>query len=102
MSLHRPAEGSGPLEPSGPRGATHEQRRAAGSRLASGTLSGPVCDAPPAPPERPLSPTEPLSCGYCSHEAAVRDFLTLGDPVRPTVVAVHVRSRPPLRARSIR
>ena len=34
---------------------------------------------------------DPLSCGYCSHAGAVRDFLSLAEPTRPTRVVVRVR-----------
>jgi hypothetical protein len=38
----------------------------------------------------PVSPSDALSCPYCGHAAAVRDFLTLGSPSRPTRVVVRV------------
>ncbi len=34
---------------------------------------------------------DPLSCGYCSYAGAVRDFLSLAEPTRPTRVVVRVR-----------
>ena len=97
MSLHRPANGSDPLDPASRGSASHEERRESRStKLAAGSLSCPRCDAPPLPPARVLSPAESIGCGFCLHEAPVRDFLTLGGPSRPTVVTVHVRTRAPL------
>ena len=45
-----------------------------------------------------MSPADPLSCGFCRHEGAVRDFLSLAEPTRPTRVTVRVRV-PPSRIR---
>ena len=90
-----------PPEPPGRPGGLYEKRRSASSTaLADGTLACPSCDAPVAPPPRPLSPAAPLGCGFCLHEGAVRDFLSLAAPTRPTRVTVHVRLRVPQRARS--
>ncbi len=73
-------------------GAAQEERRVARStRVASGTLACPSCDAPAERPRRPLSPADPLGCGFCGHEGAVRDFLSLTPPTRPTRVVVRVR-----------
>jgi hypothetical protein len=58
--------------------------------MATGTLACPSCDAPVLP-EAAVSPADPLSCGFCLHAGAVRDFLTLGEPTRPTRVIVRVR-----------
>jgi hypothetical protein len=63
-------------------------------RLASGTLACPHCDAPVAPPSGPLSPADPLSCPYCRHAGAVRDFLSLASPSRPAHVEVRVVVHP--------
>jgi hypothetical protein len=69
----------------------YELRRSIRSReLATGTLACPSCDAPVLP-EGAMSPSDPLGCGYCAHEGAVRDFLSLGEPTRPTRVVVRVR-----------
>jgi hypothetical protein len=38
-----------------------------------------------------MSPAEPFSCAFCRHLGAVRDFLSLAEPTRPTRVAVRVR-----------
>ncbi len=75
-------------------GGHHELRRTgAWRRLASGTLACPECDAPILP-DGAMAMPDPLSCGFCSHAGAVRDFLTLGEPTRPAHVAVHVRGLP--------
>jgi hypothetical protein len=69
----------------------HELRRSvAGRELATGTLACPGCDAPVLPAPRPMAPSEPLACGFCGHDGAVRDFLSLGEPTRPTRVIVRV------------
>jgi uncharacterized paraquat-inducible protein A len=80
MSLHRGFDG-----------AAHEERRVMrSSRMATGTLACPRCDAPVAPGVRQLSPAEPLGCPFCEHTAAVRDFLSLAAPSRPARVQVRV------------
>jgi hypothetical protein len=38
-----------------------------------------------------MSPRDPMACGYCGHAGAVRDFLSLAEPTRPTRVVVRVR-----------
>lgn len=84
-----------PPEPVGRSGRLHEERRIAlSTKLADGTLACPSCDAPVAPLQRPMSPAEPLGCGFCLHEGALRDFLSLAEPTRPTRVTIHVRSSP--------
>jgi hypothetical protein len=70
----------------------HERRRTETSwQLATGTLACPACDAPVLPSLEPMSPPDRMACGYCRHAGAVRDFLSLGEPTRPTRVAVRVR-----------
>jgi hypothetical protein len=72
-------------------GGHHELRRTRTAReLATGTLACPSCDVPVLPPGS-LSPADLLACGFCSHTAAARDFLTLGEPPRPARVVVRVR-----------
>ena len=96
VTFHREIDGSQPLrpEPVGRVGGTHEERRVRNSLLlAVGTLACPDCDAPLAPPPSPLAPAEPMGCGYCLHSAAVRDFLSLAPPTRPTRVEVRVVQR---------
>jgi hypothetical protein len=70
----------------------HELRPAQDTwKLATGTLACPSCDIPVLPTPDGMSPSEPIACAYCGHDAAVRDFLSLTEPTRPTRVAVHVR-----------
>jgi len=73
-------------------GAAHEkQRRTARSgRLGTGTLACGRCDAPVALAGGPVSPTDPLSCPFCSHRGPVREFLSLATPSRPARVEVRV------------
>ena len=59
--------------------------------LAIGTLACPSCDAPVTLPHRSASPAAPLRCPFCDHDGAVRDFLSLGRPTRPTHVTVRLR-----------
>jgi hypothetical protein len=40
-----------------------------------------------------MSPPDPTSCGFCSHAGPLRDFLSLGEPTRPTRVVVRVSGR---------
>ncbi len=73
-------------------GGPHEIRRdERTTRMASATLACPGCDAPVALTAPAMTPTEPLSCGFCGHAGALRDFLSLAVPTRPTRVEVHVR-----------
>lgn len=90
MIFHRGIDDSDPARtrPVGRLAGAHEHRRA--GRMASGTLACPMCDAPVAPGEAALSPADPLSCPFCRHAAAVRDFLSLAAPTRPARVAVVV------------
>ncbi len=93
MSLHRGIGGSGPLEPEpvgGLSGAEEIRRVERSTVFATGTLACPSCDAPVAVSTGPLAPADDLQCPYCAHEASVRDFLTLGEPSRPTRVQVRV------------
>jgi hypothetical protein len=70
----------------------YELRRAEASwQLATGTLACPECDAPVMPPTAGIAPADALSCPFCLHAGAVRDFLTLGEPTRPARVVVRVR-----------
>jgi hypothetical protein len=70
-----------------------ERRVAAGTLLATGTLACPECDAPVVPAGASTAPADALACPFCGHAAAVRDFLSLAPPSRPTHVEVHVRPR---------
>jgi hypothetical protein len=84
-------DGPEPLRRAG--GRLEERRVARTSLLAIGTLACPSCDAPIAPPLGPCSPGDPLACGFCDHTGAVRDFLSLAAPSRPTRVDVRVVRR---------
>jgi hypothetical protein len=66
----------------------------ASMQMAVGTLACPDCDAPVFLGGRPMSPAEPLGCGFCGREGFVRDFLTLGEPTRTTHVVVRVSNLP--------
>ncbi len=92
MALHRGIDGSDPVRTdpvSRVAGVEEERRIASTSRPAQGTLACPQCDAPVALTGI-LTPTDSLACSFCEHTAAVRDFLTLGEPSRHTHVEVRV------------
>jgi hypothetical protein len=76
-----------------PAGEEEERRARDAGLLATGTLACPVCDAPVAPGERPLTPAEWVGCPFCAHAGTVREFLTLGEPTRPARVVVRVVPR---------
>ena len=98
MSFQRGIDGPESVRPDpvGRQGAgTHRFRVRTSSVLAIGTLACPECDAPIAPPPSGLAPADLLGCGFCSHAAAVRDFLSLAPPPRPARVVVRVRRRAP-------
>jgi len=72
---------------------TEEERRVTRStRIATGTLACPRCDAPVAP-AAPLAPSDGLVCPFCLHSGAVRDFLSLAAPTRPARVVVRMVHR---------
>jgi uncharacterized paraquat-inducible protein A len=77
-------------EPADRPAGAYEVRRARSSRLATGTLACPLCDAPVAVPGASLSPAEELACPYCRHSGATSEFLSLGEPTRPARVAVRI------------
>jgi hypothetical protein len=79
VALHRDIEGSEPLrpEPSERLAGLHELRPAESVHMATGTLACPGCDAPVLPSRAGMLVGDPFSCGFCGHEAAVRDFLSL-------------------------
>lgn len=96
MTFQRGIDGPEPVrpEPVGRQGAgTHRLRTSTSSVLAVATLACPDCDAPIAPPPFPLSPADPIGCGFCEHSGAVRDFLSLAPPARPARVVVRVTHR---------
>ena len=90
MAFQRGTDGSDPVrrEP-----VEHlELRRSHGStRLGSGTLACPRCDAPVALVVGHVSPADALGCPFCLHWGAVRDFLSMAAPARPARVEVRVR-----------
>ena len=94
MALHRDIEGAEPGRPQGvERLAGRRARHLAESstRMAAGTLACPGCDAPVLPSPGGMSPSEALYCAFCGHGGAVRDFLSLAEPTRPTPVVVRLR-----------
>ena len=96
MSLQRGFDGAEPLrlEPVARLDGTYELRRSELPwRLGTGTLACPRCDAPVAPGDVPLTPTDAVACPYCAHGAPVRDFLSLAAPARPARVEIRVRVR---------
>jgi hypothetical protein len=94
VALQRGLDDSDPVQPVG-RAATRHQylREASSTLLAVGTLACPDCDAPVVPSPGPVSPSDPLGCGFCLHTGPVRDFLSLAAPTRPTRVDVRVVMR---------
>jgi hypothetical protein len=90
MSIERP--NADPVQPLERFAGRHELRPSQDTwRLATGTLACPSCDVPVLPALGGMSPSEPMACAYCGHGASVKDFLSLGEPTRPTRVAVRVR-----------
>lgn len=95
MALTGGTDGSDPLRPQPIRRLAHaeEYRIARSSRLGGGTLACPRCDAPIVLGMSPAAPADPMSCPYCRHAGAVRDFLSLQTPSRPAHVEVRVVMR---------
>jgi hypothetical protein len=94
VAFHREIEGAarGRTQPVERLAGRHERRKAGASwHLATGTLACPACDAPVLPVSGSVSPSDYLSCAFCRHEGALRDFLSLAEPTRPTRVEVYVR-----------
>jgi hypothetical protein len=90
MGLQRSSDGSDPLRSERiAHVAGDEERRVTPSRVAEGTLACPDCDAPVA-----LSGGQ-LACPFCGRDGAVRDFLSLARPTRPTRVVVRIVLREP-------
>lgn len=68
-----------------------ERRSQRSSRVASGSLACPACDAPVALTDGPVALTDQLGCPFCGHSGPTRAFLSLKLPTRPARVEVHVR-----------
>jgi hypothetical protein len=66
------------------------RRAAVSDRLADATLACARCDAPVAIGPGRLTMTDTLTCPFCGHHAAVRDFVSLALPTRATRVVVRV------------
>lgn len=66
-----------------------ELRIARAGSLGTGTLACPDCDAPVFVAGR-WRPRDPLDCGYCGRSGALREFLSLTAPARPTRVEIRV------------
>ncbi len=69
-----------------------ERRTVRSTRVGTGTLACPQCDAPLAIGPEPLRLSHLLGCPFCDHAGPVRDFLSLEPPTRPTRVTIHVRA----------
>jgi hypothetical protein len=94
MAFHREIDGSEPVrpEPVERLGGRHELRREqAVWHLATGSLACPACDAPVFPEAGGMAPHDAMACGFCDHIGALRDFLSLAEPTRPTRVDIRVR-----------
>ena len=99
MGILRGSDGSEPLriQPVTRLGRVDADPRAGTvSTLGTGTLACPDCDAPIfiAGPRRPH---DALSCAYCGHAGALRDFLSLAPPSRPARVEVRLIFGAPIR-----
>ena len=95
MALFRGIDDSDSLrwEPVTRSAAAHEEERRStrSGRLGTGTLACERCDAPVALAST-ASPTDWLTCPFCSHRAPLRDFLSLAGPPRPARVEVRVKA----------
>jgi hypothetical protein len=91
VALHREIEGGPPLRPQPVEPRRIRQRADSVLTVATGTVACPSCDAPVLPDPGGMAPPDPMTCGFCGQGAAVRDFLSLGEPTRPTRVTVRIR-----------
>lgn len=101
MGIIRGIDGADPIRPERTErvGDLRPERRVGRAwHLGTGTIACPACDAPVVLPRTPMGPREPLFCPLCDHAATVRDFLTVGEPTRPTRVELRAVYRPPVRA----
>ncbi len=68
-----------------------EYRRATrGDQLGEATIACPACDAPVAIGPGRLTLDHALRCPFCGRGGAVRDFLSLDRPTRPTRVVLRI------------
>jgi DNA-directed RNA polymerase subunit RPC12/RpoP len=90
MSVFRSLGGAHKVPPArgGPIAGVEERRIARSLLVATGTLACNRCDAPVALTGGLVTPTDTLTCPYCSHRASARDFLSLAPPTRPARVEV--------------
>jgi hypothetical protein len=79
-------------EPDGPVVSYEEWRPGTRSTLGVGTLACSRCDAPVLL-DGAVTPSDPIGCPFCRHEALVREFLSLAPPTRPTRVVVRVLTK---------
>jgi hypothetical protein len=94
MGILRGIDGStgrGPGAGEPPLILSEERRAIRSTRLCSGTLACPGCDAPICIGSDELALTAIVRCPYCRRGGPLRDFLTLRRPTRPARVAVCVR-----------
>jgi len=66
------------------------QRAARSDRIADATLACARCDAPVAIGPGRLTMSDTLTCPFCGHQAAIRDFVSLALPTRATRIVVRV------------
>jgi hypothetical protein len=66
------------------------RRSTRGDRLGEATITCPGCDAPVAIGPGRLTLDQGLSCPFCGRGGAVRDFLSLARPTRPTRVVLRI------------
>ena len=69
------------------------RRAARDGLLGIGTIACARCDAPVGIGPGPIAVTGTLTCPYCGHHGAAREFLSLRPPTRPTRVEVRVALR---------
>jgi hypothetical protein len=92
VALHSGIDGSDPVRRIDEAGQ-RELRPARTSRMGTGTLACPRCDAPVALAGRIVSPADRLACPFCAHAGRARDFLSLATPTRPARVTLRVVER---------
>jgi hypothetical protein len=81
---------SDPRARSGGEQLVEHRRSTRTDRLAEATLACPHCDVPLAIGPDPLRITDRLGCPFCGSRGAVRDFLSLAVPTRPTRVVLRI------------